>query len=43
MLIETSKLRTSPNNPRAIRESKMEQLMRSIAEDPGSYTPVPSS
>ena len=34
MLIETSKLRTSPNNPRAIRESKMEQLMRSIAEDP---------
>ncbi len=34
MLIETSKLRTSPNNPRAIRENKMEQLMRSIAEDP---------
>ena len=34
MLIETNKLRTSPNNPRAIRENKMEQLMRSIAEDP---------
>lgn len=34
MLIETSKLRTSPNNPRSIRENKMEQLMRSIAEDP---------
>jgi len=34
MLIETSKLRTSPNNPRAIRDDKMEQLMRSIQEDP---------
>ena len=32
--IEPSKLKTSPNNPRAIRENKMEQLMRSIAEDP---------
>ena len=32
--IATSKLRTSPSNPRAIRENKMEQLMRSIAEDP---------
>ncbi len=32
--IEPSKLRTSPSNPRAIRENKMEQLMRSIAEDP---------
>ena len=32
--ISTNKLRTSPSNPRAIRENKMEQLMRSIAEDP---------
>jgi len=32
--IATNKLRTSPSNPRAIRENKMEQLMRSIAEDP---------
>jgi hypothetical protein len=33
-LIETSKLRTSPNNPRAIREKAMDKLMLSIAEDP---------
>ena len=32
--IATSKLRTSPNNPRAIREPAMEKLMLSIAEDP---------
>ncbi len=32
--ISTNKLRTSPSNPRAIRENKMEQLMRSISEDP---------
>jgi len=32
--ISTNKLRTSPSNPRAIRENKMDQLMRSIAEDP---------
>ena len=32
--ISTNKLRTSPSNPRAIRENKMEHLMRSIAEDP---------
>lgn len=32
--IETNKLKTSPNNPRAIRENKMEKLMLSIAEDP---------
>ena len=32
--IETSRLRTSPSNPRAIRENKMEKLMLSIAEDP---------
>lgn len=32
--IATNRLRTSPSNPRAIRENKMEQLMRSIAEDP---------
>lgn len=32
--ISTNKLRTSPSNPRAIRENKMEQLMRSIQEDP---------
>ena len=32
--IEPSKLRTSPSNPRAIREPAMEKLMLSIAEDP---------
>lgn len=32
--IATNKLKTSPNNPRAIRENKMEKLMLSIAEDP---------
>ncbi len=32
--ISTNKLRTSPSNPRAIRENKMDQLMRSISEDP---------
>jgi len=32
--IEPSKLKTSPSNPRAIREPAMEKLMRSIAEDP---------
>ena len=32
--ISTNKLRTSPSNPRAIRENKMEQLMRSISDDP---------
>lgn len=33
-LIETNKLTTHPNNPRFIRGEKMDQLMRSIAEDP---------
>lgn len=32
--IEPSKLRTSPSNPRAIRDNAMEKLMLSIAEDP---------
>lgn len=32
--IEPSKLKTSPTNPRAIREPAMEKLMLSIAEDP---------
>ena len=32
--IEPSKLKTSPSNPRAIREPAMEKLMLSIAEDP---------
>ncbi len=32
--IATNKLRTSPSNPRAIRQNKMEKLMLSIAEDP---------
>ena len=34
ILIETSKLRTHPNNPRYIRKEKMEALKRSILEDP---------
>jgi len=41
ILIETSKLRTHPNNPRYIRENKMEHLMRSIAEDPKMMTVRP--
>ena len=32
--IEPSKLKTSPSNPRAIRDNAMEKLMLSIAEDP---------
>jgi len=32
--IDPSKLKTSPSNPRAIREPAMEKLMLSIAEDP---------
>ena len=33
-LIETNKLQTSPNNPRAIRGEGMDRLVRSIKEDP---------
>ena len=33
-LIETRKLKTHPNNPRYIRKQKMEELKRSILEDP---------
>lgn len=32
--IEPSRLKTSPSNPRAIRDNAMEKLMLSIAEDP---------
>ena len=34
MRIATSKLKTSPNNPRIIRFDKMEKLKASITEDP---------
>ena len=34
ILIETSKLRTHPSNPRYIRKDKLESLKRSITEDP---------
>lgn len=33
-LIETKRLKTHPNNPRYIRKHKMEELKRSILEDP---------
>jgi len=33
-LIETSKLKTHPSNPRYIRKEKLESLKRSITEDP---------
>lgn len=33
-LIETSKLKTHPSNPRYIRKDKLESLKRSITEDP---------
>ena len=33
-LIETSKLRTNPNNPRAIREDQLEKLVKSLREFP---------
>lgn len=40
-LIETSKLKTHPNNPRYIRKDKMEALKRSIEEDPKLMTAKP--
>jgi len=33
-LIETSKLRTNPNNPRAIREDQLDKLVKSLREFP---------
>ncbi len=33
-LIETRKLKTHPNNPRYIRKDKLENLKKSITEDP---------
>jgi ParB-like chromosome segregation protein Spo0J len=41
ILIETSKLRTHPNNPRFIRKEKMEYLKRSISQDPKMMTVRP--
>ena len=40
-LIETRKLKTHPNNPRYIRKQKMEDLKRSISEDPKLMTVRP--
>lgn len=40
-LIEIRKLKTHPNNPRYIRKQKMEDLKRSIEEDPKLMTVRP--
>lgn len=40
-LIETSKLKTHPNNPRYIRKEKLESLKKSISEDPKLLTVRP--
>jgi DNA modification methylase len=40
-LIETSKLKTHPSNPRFIRKEKLESLKRSISEDPKLLTVRP--
>ena len=40
-LIETSKLKTHPNNPRFIRKEKLESLKKSISEDPKLLTVRP--